>query len=117
MATKVFLFGTNSWLYCYDLKHKNGIWTGWVRNGEWFLHFDENNNIIKACKDARSTKNPVTVIESVLTWACDPFKSIFDYNAVIEDARVRYEAGEESNLVLSPPKKQVKEDYEDDIPY
>jgi len=117
VASKVFLFNKNHWLYCSDVTHNNGIWTGWVQNGAWYLHFNENNNIFKACKDARSTKNPVTMIESILTWACDPFKTLFDYNSVIADAEERYKAGEEANYVLTKKKKSVKEDYNDEVPF
>lgn len=111
MAYKVFLFDKHSWLYCSDVKHKNGIWTGWVENGAWYLHFDENTGILKACQ-GRNISNPVTESKAKLTWACD--KIGFDYNSVIENARERYKEGEEANFAIAPPKKRVKEDYEDD---
>jgi len=115
MASKVFLFDRDSWLYCSDVSHKDGIWTGWVENGAWFLHFDENTGVFKACNGRGSLNTPVTERNSELTWACD--KTGFHYNDVIENARKRYEAGEDANFVIAPPKKLVKEDYEDEVPF
>lgn len=118
VVSKVFLFDKHSWLYCSDVTHKNGIWTGWVENGAWFLHFDENTNTLQAY-NGRGEKNigwkPVTESKVTLTWACD--KIGFDYNSVIENARKRYETGEEANFVIAPPKKRVKEDYKDEVAF
>jgi hypothetical protein len=114
MAYKVFLFDEHSWLYCSDVAHKDGIWTGWVENGAWYLHFDENTVILKACQ-GRNISNPVTERKVKLTWACD--KNGFHYNDVIENARKRYEAGEEANFVIAPLKKRVKEDYDNEVAF
>ncbi len=114
MASKVLLFDKHSWLYCSDVKHKDGVLTGWVENGAWYLHFDENTGILKACY-GRNISDPVTESKATLTWACD--KIGFDYNSVIENARERYKAGEEANFVIAPPKKRVKEDYEDEVAF
>lgn len=113
---KVFLFDDQTWLYCEGVKHKDNIWSGWVINGNWFLHFDEKTAVLKVCNSA-SIKNPVT--ESVgrkLTWACDPYKTLFDYTDVIEDAKKRYEAGDEANYVLTEPKRKEKE-FDDEVAF
>ena len=119
MASKVFLFDEQSWLYCSDVTHKNEIWTGWVENGAWFLHYDEKYEILKAYKDASEKRlgwKPVTESKVKLTWACDKSK-VFGYNYVIADAEERFKAGEESNYKLTKKKKPVKEDYADEIPF
>ena len=118
MTSKVFLFQNLYWQYCSDVKHKNGIWTGWVENGYWFLYFDENTNIFKACFDARSVNDPVTIWNGAeLVWACDPDlinikKS--DYNGVIQDAETRYKNGEPANYesAVKQVAKQVDKEYE-----
>lgn len=118
VVSKVFLFGEHSWLYCSDVTHKNGIWTGWVENGAWYLHFDENTSTLQAYQGAGEKTNgwkPVTESKVKLTWACDPVG--FGYNSVITDAETRYKAGEETNYKLSKKKKQVKEDYEDEVAF
>jgi hypothetical protein len=115
MASKVFLFDEHSWLYCSDVKHKNGVWTGWVENGQWYLHFDENDGIIKACYNWREVKKPVTERKAKLTWVCD--KNGFGYEDVIADAEERYKSGEEANYKLTTKKKSVKEDYDDEVPF
>ena len=118
VASKVFLFDKHSWLYCSDVTHKNGIWTGWVENGAWYLHFDENTSTLQAYND-RGEKNigwkPVTEIKTKLVWACDPVG--FGYNSVIKDADERYKSGEEANYKLTNKKKRVKEDYEDEVAF
>lgn len=111
VASKVFLFDEQSWLYCSDVTHKNGVWTGWVENGAWFMHYDENTSILKACQNGRSIKNPVTERKAKLTWACD--KNGIGYNSVIANAENRYKSGEEANYKLTNKKKPVKEDYDD----
>jgi hypothetical protein len=115
VASKVFLFGVQSWLYCSDVKHKNGIWTGWVENGQWYLHFNEIDDILKVCYNWREVKKPVTERKATLTWACDPVG--FGYNSVIADAEERYKAGEKANYKLTEKKKRVKEDYNDEVPF
>lgn len=113
VSSKVFLFDEQSWLYCSNVTHKNGIWTGDVVNGSWYLHFDENTGILKACQ-GRNIKNPVTESKVKMTWACDKSEEVFGYNAVIADAEDRYREGEEANYVLTNKTKQ----YEDDgIPF
>lgn len=113
MTSKVFLFGNYSWLYCTNVKYKNSIWTGWVENGAWFLHFDENTNISKACYDAKSVNDPVTTSNDIkLVWACDINEKLRGYNEIIEDAKIRYENGEPSNLLLVDKKKPVDKEYE-----
>lgn len=117
MVSKVFLFDKQTWLYCSNVAYKDGVWTGWVENGAWYLHFNETTGILKVCIDRRSLKNPVTVSKAKLTWACDPFKSLFDYRSVIVDAEARYKVGEHANYKLTKKKKSVKEDYDDEVPF
>lgn len=132
MTYKVFLFGNYSWLYCSNVKHKNGIWTGWVENGAWFLHFDENTSISKACYDAKSVNNPViTCDDAKLVWACNAnLKNIgrLNYNGMIHDAETRYKNGEPANYEIEPEKvdneyqmylklKAKYEDEDDDIAF
>ena len=118
VASKVFLFDEHSWLYCSDVAHKDGIWTGWVENGAWFLHFDENTSTLQAY-NGRGEKNigwkPVTESKAKLVWACD--KNGIGYNSVIADAEERYKAGEEANYKLTEKKKLVKEDYDDEVAF
>jgi hypothetical protein len=66
----------------------------------------------------RGGKDAVTTTDGeTLDWACDPFKNLFDYNSVIENARERYEAGEPANYKLTEKRKPVvKEDY-DGVPF
>jgi hypothetical protein len=119
VASKVFLFDKHSWLYCSEVTHKNGIWSGWVENGAWYLHFDENSGVLKACTK-RNGKDPVRTIRSAtLTWACEPEpKHVgFGYNSVIENAKERYKNGEEANYKLTEKKKPVKEDYDDEVAF
>jgi hypothetical protein len=118
VASKVFLFDENHWLYCSDVTYKNGIWTGWVENGAWYLHFDENSSILQAYNGRGEKTNgwkPVTESKTKLTWAGDPVG--FGYNSVIEDARERYKSGEETNYILAKKKKRVKETYEDEVAF
>ena len=119
MANKVFLFGEMTWLYCSDVTHKNGIWTGWVENGAWYLHFDEHTNTLQAynvCGEKNIGWKPVTESKAKLTWVCDKSRLV-GYNAVIEDAKERYKTGEEANYSLPERKKPVKKDYGDGVPF
>ena len=118
MASKVFLFDNHSWLYCSVVTHKNGIWTGWVENGYWYLIFNEINGLFQACRSKRKEDvlAPVTITTSKLVWACDT-KHHRDYNVVIEDAKERHKSGEEANFVIAPPKKRVKNEYDDEVAF
>jgi len=119
VASKVFLFDKVCWLYCSGVTHKNSIWQGWVENGHWYLHFDENSGVLKACMK-RNGKDPVTTTKGeTLVWACEPEPTQvgFGYNSVIEDAKERHEAGEEANYKLTDKKKSVKEDYDDEVSF
>jgi uncharacterized GH25 family protein len=114
MASKVFLFDDDHWLYCSDVNYQNGVWSGHVENGNWHLRFDENTGISEACQSY-----PVTIVENTkMVWACDPFKAIFNYNTVIEDAKKRYIAGEPANFQLTAIDEELNcEDDEEEIPF
>lgn len=111
MVSKVFLFDEHSWLYCSDVRLKDGVYTGWVENGAWHLFHDTKTKAFECYRDAGEKRNgytPVTSRPRELTWMCYPKGA--GYNAVIEDAKERYEAGEEANYSLESIRKQQKED-------
>lgn len=111
MVSKVFLFGEHSWLYCSDVRLKDGVYNGWVENGAWYLSYDTKTKLKESYRDAGEKRNgyaPVTSWTGELTWMCYP-KGI-RYNEVIADAEERYKAGEEANYSLESIKKQQKED-------
>lgn len=118
MATKVFLFDNDQWLYCRDATLEDGVYHGWVENGAWHLMYDTNLEGWFACHSRAAADSLVAVTKGSkkLTWACDPVKSLFDYNSVIENARERYLSGEPANYNLKSD--LVHEDDEDDeIPF
>lgn len=104
MASKVFLFNGDSWLYCSDLTFKDGIYKGWVNNGAWKMAADTTKDIISY---------EIGVNNAKLLWACDP-NGRFDYNDVIEDAKKRYKAGEPANFELV---ETFYKDDEDDVAF
>jgi hypothetical protein len=117
VSYKVFLFDDDNWLYCSDVTLEDGIYHGWVVNGGWHLMYDTKLEGWFACHSRAAADSLVAVTKGrkKLTWACDPFKSLFDYNSVIGAARERYAAGESANYVL---KEVVYEDEEDDeVPF
>lgn len=117
MASKVFLFDNDHWLYCSDVTVEDGVYHGWVVNGAWHLMYDTDLEGWLACHSREAADSLVVVTKGrkKLTWACDPVKSLFDYNSVIADARKRYAAGEPADYVL---KEVVYEDEEDDeVPF
>ena len=111
MVSKVFLFGEHSWLYCSDVRLKNDVYSGWVENGAWHLVYDTKSEMIESyygSVDHRYGRKPAYSWKGNLTWICYPKGT--GYNEVIEDAKERYEAGEEANYILESIKKQQKED-------
>ena len=106
MATKVFLFEDDKWLYCDDVSLEDGVYRASVINGNWTAWIDTVNSTVKSSQHSQ---------ESQLIWACDPHQNLFDYNAVISDARVRYESGESADYELKP--EPVYEDNDDGIPF
>jgi hypothetical protein len=114
MSSKVFLFEDDHWLYCSDVTLEDGVYHGWVENGAWHLMYDTRQEGWFAChsRDAADSLEAVTKGRKKLTWACDPGKG-FDYNEVIEDARVRYESGEPADYELKP-EPEYEDEYEDD---
>ena len=106
MSTKVFLFEDDHWLYCSDVTLEDGVYHGRVINGAWNAWIDPANNTVKSNQHSQEAK---------LIWACDPHQNLFDYNAVISDARVRYESGESADYELKP--EQVYEDNDDGVPF
>ncbi len=115
MASKVFLFDDNNWLYCSDVTVEDGVYHGWVENGAWHLMYDTKLEGWFACHSRKAADSLVAVTKGrkKLSWACDPGKG-FDYNSVITDAQERYAAGEPANYVL---KEVVYEDEEDEVPF
>lgn len=115
MTSKVFLFDDNNWLYCSDVSFKDGVWRGWVVNGAWHLMYDTDLEGWFAChsREAADSLVAVTKGRKKLTWACDPFESLFDYNSVIEDARKRYLSGEPADYEL----KEVVYEEDDEVPF
>lgn len=120
MASKVFLFGDNNWLYCSDVSYNNGNWRGWVVNGNWHLMYDTKSKSLLACVDAAHANSLVAVTKArtELTWACDAdLKNVgqYYYNEVIHDAQTRYKNGEPANYAIQPKEvqpKKVDEEYE-----
>ena len=111
MVSKVFLFDEHNWLYCSEVRLKDGVYTGWVENGAWHLVYDTKSNILESYHgsvDHRYRRKPVTSWTGELTWMCYPQRSW--YNAVIADAEERYKSGEEANYSLESVKKKTKED-------
>jgi hypothetical protein len=120
MVSKVFLFNEDHWLYCSDVELVDGVYTGDVVNGAWYLAHDTKTNTSKAYRtsgERRNGRNPVNTLTSNLIWMCYPYKSRFDYNSVIEDAKERYKAGEEANYSLEPTAREIEEEYDDEIPF
>lgn len=106
MTTKVFLFDSDIWLYCDDLSYDgNGCYQGHVINGNYSIVIDTVVNVVN---------HDYGTHESKLVWACDPFKSLFDYNSVIQNVKERYETGEPANYVL---KETVYDDEDDEVPF
>jgi hypothetical protein len=111
MVSKVFLFGEHGWLYCSDVRLKDGVYDGWVENGAWHLFYDTKIGLSESYRGAGEKRNgykPVTSWTQKLTWMCYPQGA--GYNEVIENAKERHEAGEEANYSLEPIKKKTKED-------
>jgi hypothetical protein len=106
MTTKVFLFDNDHCLYCSDVTLEDGVYHGRVINGAWNARIDPANNTVKSKRHSQEAK---------LIWACDPHQNLFHYNAVISDARVRYESGESADYDLKP--EPVYEDNDDWIPF
>lgn len=117
MSYKVFLFDDDNWLYCSDVTLEDGVYHGWVENGAWHLMYDTELEGWFACHSRKAADSLVAVTKGrkKLTWACDPFESLFDYNSVIADARERYLSGELANYELKP--NPVYEDEDDEVPF
>lgn len=118
MATKVFLFENDHWLYCSDVTEEDGVYHGWVVNGAWHLMYDTKLGGWFACRSRAAADSLVAVTKGYkeLVWACDPSQALFDYNAVIADARERYAAGEPADYELKPELVDKLEDDEE-IPF
>lgn len=117
MVSKVFLFNGQDWFYCSDVRLKDGVYTGWVENGAWHLVHDTKTGLTESYQSAGEKRlgyKPVTSWVGKLTWMCYP-KGI-GYNDVIENAKERYDAGEEANYSLESIKKKTKEVY-DEVPF
>lgn len=111
MASKVFLFGEHGWLYCSDVRLKDGVYDGWVENGAWYLVYDTKTGLLESYRSAGEKRldwKPVTSWTGELTWMCYPQGR--GYNEVIEDAKERYKAGEEANYSLESTVKKTKQD-------
>lgn len=119
MVSKVFLFGAHHWLYCSDVRLKDGVYSGWVENGAWYFTYDTKTGLVESYHGAGEKHNgikPVTSWSGEITWMCYP--NGFGYNDVIADAEERYKAGEEANYSLETIKKLTKEDSDyDEVPF
>lgn len=118
MTSKVFLFDKGGWSYCSDVRLKDGVYSGWVVNGAWYLVYDTKTKVLDSYRDAGEKRNgyvPVTSWTVELTWMCYPYKALFDYNSIIEDAKKRYNKGEEANYSLKAIAKETKD--EDEVPF
>jgi hypothetical protein len=120
MVSKVFLFDEISWLYCSDVRLTDGIYSGWVENGNWYLVYDTRAKRFESYQtsgEKRLGYEPVTSGSAELIWMCYP--DGVGYNQVIVNAEERYKSGEEANYSLEPIKKTRKktiEDY-DEVPF
>ena len=118
MASKVFLFDKDYWLYCSDVAFKDGVWRGWVENGAWYLVYNTKTKLLESYQSAEENRlgwKPVTSQTGELTWMCDP--QGHGYNEVIAIARVRYLAKEPANFEIGPDKdfalyQKLKAKYE-----
>lgn len=102
-----------------DITFEDGVYHGWVINGNWHLMYDTELKGLFACHSREAADNLVAVTKSYseLKWACDPSKALFDYNIVIEEARKRYESGEPANFELKQKEPVIEYDEEDNIPF
>ena len=118
MVSKVFLFGEHGWLYCSDVRLKDGVYTGWVENGAWYLVHDTKTKLLESyggVEEKRRGRAPVTSWTGELTWMCYP--QGLGYNEVITNAEERYKAGEEANYSLEPIKKTKTDEYDDEVAF
>ena len=117
MASKVFLFGDDMWLYCSSVTLENGVYHAHVENGYWHLMYDTSLEAWFACESRSHADSLVAVSKgkTKLTWACDPCTNGRDYNTVIEDAKQRYEASELANYDLKS--EPVYEDEYDEVAF
>jgi hypothetical protein len=118
MTSKVFLFDSNCWLYCSDVTYHKGVWTGWVENGNWFMYFDQNTNVLESYesyKDKINGRTPVSSSKVKLIWASDTIE--FGYRSVILDAQERYLSGEEPNYILIDKKKKTETRDKDEVSF
>jgi hypothetical protein len=118
MVSKVFLFDGHTWLYCTNVRLKEGVYNGWVENGAWHLFYDTKTKLLESYGGAgekRHGNKPVSSLTCELTWMGN-LKGT-GYNSVIENAKERYKAGEEANYSLEPIEKKSKEVYEDEVPF
>lgn len=118
MTSKVFLFGEHDWLYCSDVRLQDGVYTGWVENGAWYLVYNTKTGLVESYQSAgekRLDYKPVTSWVGELTWMC--YTQGFGYNTTIENAKERYKAGEKANYSLESIKKTKTDEYEDEVPF
>lgn len=118
VVSKVFLFGEHGWLYCSDVRLKDGVYTGWVENGAWYLVHDTKTGLTESYQGAGERRlgyKPVTSWTGELTWMCYP--QGIGYNEVITNAEERYKAGEEANYSLEPIKKVKTDEYDDEVAF
>jgi len=118
MVSKVFLFDEHNWLYCSEVRLKDGVYTGWVENGAWHLVYDTKTKILESYRsagDKRHSRKPVTSWTGELIWMCYPNR--FGYNEVIADAEERYKSGEEADYSLYSIEKAKTDECEDEVPF
>jgi hypothetical protein len=123
MTSKVFLFDKQNWLYCSGVSFKEDVWRGWVENGAWHLVYNTIDKSFKCYRDSadeRADYLPINERTATLTWMCDPIKG--NYNAVIADAKQRYENQEQPTAEIGPDRDyelflKLKAKYENDNEY
>lgn len=114
MASKVFLFNKDHWIYCNNVRHIDNVWSGWVVNGAYYMIYDEVTLELSTYQ-SKSNVVPETVSENIrLTWACDNNSSRYDYQTVICYADKEYESGVPADFELTEPEKTK---YEDEVPF
>jgi hypothetical protein len=119
MSYKVFLFDNDNWLYCEDVTFEDGVYHGRVINGNWHLMYDTKLEGWFACRNREAADSLVAVTKGhrKLTWVTDPYKPLFNYNDVLEEAKERYKAGEPANFELKEEHVIEYDDEYDDVPF
>lgn len=104
MSDKIFLFDDEHWLLCSEVSCSDGMWRGYVINGNWKMSYDQSAGIVNTGRGNHKT---------TLTWIGDVKISSSDYNEILEDAKLRFIAGEKPNFELN----ETLDEDEEIIPF